>query len=314
MAGMIPTPFPSPVIFRSSDGFSEQLENVLKSLDCHCPIITDIDLGDFLEDLDPKLLLRHPQWNISKIKESWDELPKIEKYNLQDIALVQYTSGSTSFPKGVVVGQKEILANIEAIIRSVNVTSNDFNVTWLPLYHDMGLIGGCLTPMCANISNALFSPIDFILNPARWLWTIHHHRPTLSPAPNFAFDYCVKKINGIHQRDLDLSSWRVALCGAEPVKSQTLLDFSRKFSQNGFKVDTFFPVYGLAENVLAVTMPGLTKTFEDLRIDRKALYEDSKIIISDEDILSSGKNNYELFLLVVIILLNPFLGAINDKI
>ena len=130
MAGMIPTPFPSPVIFRSSDGFSEQLENVLKSLDCHCPIITDIDLGDFLEDLDPKLLLRHPQWNISKIKESWDELPKIEKYNLQDIALVQYTSGSTSFPKGVVVGQKEILANIEAIIRSVNVTSNDFNVTW----------------------------------------------------------------------------------------------------------------------------------------------------------------------------------------
>lgn len=170
-------------------------------------------------------------------------------------ALVQYTSGSTGDPKGVQLSHGNLLSNIRAIGRTLSIRPDDVGVSWLPLYHDMGLIGAWLTPLYFGIPVAIFSPLGFLARPERWLWTIHAHRGTISPAPNFAYDLCARKIAESDALGLDLSSWRVALNGAEPIVPETLERFTRKFSPNGFDPESLLPVYGLAESSLLVAAP-----------------------------------------------------------
>ena len=172
-------------------------------------------------------------------------------------ALIQYTSGSTGDPKGVVLTHTNLLANIRAIGMGLNLKPGDFGVSWLPLYHDMGLIGSWLTALCFGVPIAILSPLSFLSRPERWLWAIHEHRGTVSAAPNFAYELCARKIDERALEGLDLSCWRVALNGAEPISPDTLERFARRFERYGFRAETFLPVYGLAESSVALTFPAL---------------------------------------------------------
>jgi fatty-acyl-CoA synthase len=170
-------------------------------------------------------------------------------------ALIQYTSGSTGDPKGVLLSHENLLANIRAIGQALNIGPSDVGVSWLPLYHDMGLIGAWLTPLFFGIPVAILSPVAFLTRPEKWLWTIHRRRGTISPAPNFAYELCARKIPDAELEGLDLSSWRAALNGAEPISPRSLDRFEKKFARCGFRKTSFFPVYGLAESSLLLTAP-----------------------------------------------------------
>ncbi|HEX2520778.1 MAG TPA: AMP-binding protein, partial [Terriglobia bacterium] len=172
-------------------------------------------------------------------------------------ALIQYTSGSTGDPKGVILTHSNLLANIRAIGAGLNLQPGDFGVSWLPLYHDMGLIGSWLTALCFGVPIAILSPLAFLSRPERWLWAIHEHRGTVSAAPNFAYELCARKIDDRALEGLDLSCWRVTLNGAEPISPDTLERFARRFEPYGFRAESFLPVYGLAESSVALTFPPL---------------------------------------------------------
>jgi 1-acyl-sn-glycerol-3-phosphate acyltransferase len=176
-----------------------------------------------------------------------------------DIALLQYTSGSTGDPKGVMLTHANLLANIRSIGEAVQLTSEDVGVSWLPLYHDMGLIGAWLSLLHFGTPLVVMSPLAFLTRPERWLWAFHKHRGTISAAPNFAYELCVRKIADKDIEGLDLSSWRAALNGAEPVNPETLGRFEQRFVQYGFRREAQLPVYGLAEASLAVTFPPLDR-------------------------------------------------------
>ena len=172
-----------------------------------------------------------------------------------DPALIQYTSGSTGEPKGVLLSHANLLANIRAIGEAIRVRPDDVAVSWLPLYHDMGLIGCWLGALYFGIPIAILSPLAFLTRPARWLRAIHRHRATISASPNFGFDLCARRIADEELSGLDLSSWRLAMNGAEPVSPATIERFTRRFNSCGFRADAMCPVYGLAEASVALTIP-----------------------------------------------------------
>ena len=171
-----------------------------------------------------------------------------------DTALIQYTSGSTGDPKGVVLSHQNLLANIRAIGEALAIGPDDVGVSWLPLYHDMGLIGAWLAALYFGIPITILSPLTFLARPARWLWALHAHRGTISPAPNFAFELCVKRIADDEIRGLDLSTWRLALNGSEPVSPETVSRFTRRFEPYGFRPEAMCPTYGLAEASVGLTV------------------------------------------------------------
>jgi 1-acyl-sn-glycerol-3-phosphate acyltransferase len=170
-------------------------------------------------------------------------------------ALIQYTSGSTGAPKGVLLSHANLLANIRAIGDAIQIRPGDVAVSWLPLYHDMGLIGSWLGALYFGIPIVILSPLAFLARPARWLQAIHAHQATISPAPNFGFDLCARRITDEELRGLDLSSWRLALNGSEPVSPETIERFAGRFSPWGFQPRAMCPVYGLAEASVALTIP-----------------------------------------------------------
>ncbi len=187
-----------------------------------------------------------------------------------DSALIQYTSGSTGDPKGVLLSHNNLLANIRAYGEATQVKSTDSVVSWLPLYHDMGLIGAWLGALYHGIPITILSPITFLTRPERWLWSIHYHRATLSAAPNFAYELCTHKIKDEAIEGLNLSSWRLALNGAEAIYPKTIREFTKRFSAYGFRAETLFPAYGLAESSVALAFPpfGREPVFD--KIDREA--------------------------------------------
>jgi len=176
-----------------------------------------------------------------------------------DIALLQYTSGSTGDPKGVMLTHANLLANMRAIGEAVQLWPDDVGISWLPLYHDMGLIGAWLTLLHFGTPLAVMSPLAFLTRPERWLQAFHKHRGTIAAAPNFAYELCVRKIADKDIQGVDLSSWRAALNGAEPVNPETLERFAERFASYGFRREAQLPVYGLAEAALAVTVPPLNR-------------------------------------------------------
>ncbi len=194
-----------------------------------------------------------------------------------DPALIQYTSGSTGDPKGVFLTHENMLANMRAIEKSVPIKATDIEVSWLPLYHDMGLMSW-LSSLYFGIPLTILSPITFLARPERWLWAIHYHRATLSGGPNFAYELCVKKINAKDIEGLDLSSWRFAFNGAEAINPRTLERFYKKFAPYGFKLEAFAPVYGLAESTVALTFPPNIRVPRIDKIDRDAFEKESKAI------------------------------------
>ncbi|MGG6240880.1 AMP-binding protein [Nodosilinea sp. AN01ver1] len=169
------------------------------------------------------------------------------------LALLQYTSGSTALPKGVMISHDNLLHNSELIGRCFGNTAESRGVSWLPPYHDMGLVGGILQPLYVGAEMTLMAPVSFLQRPVRWLEAISHYRATTSGGPNFAYDLCVRKTNPEQRRALDLSHWQLAFSGAEPVQQATLTQFAAAFAASGFRPQAFYPCYGMAETTLLVT-------------------------------------------------------------
>lgn len=183
------------------------------------------------------------------------------------LAFLQYTSGSTGKPKGVMVSHGNLLYNSALINQCFQDTPESRGLSWLPAYHDMGLIGGILQPLYVGLPIILMAPVDFLRKPYRWLKAISKYQVTTSGAPNFAYELCVQKITAKQLETLDLSSWQMAFTGAEPVRASTLERFAKKFAPCGFRREAFYPCYGMAETTLLVTgglkdQPPVIREFE----------------------------------------------------
>jgi acyl-CoA synthetase (AMP-forming)/AMP-acid ligase II len=183
------------------------------------------------------------------LADDWQS-PDIEP---ESLAFLQYTSGSTATPKGVMVSHSNLLHNERVIQTLCEHDSNSRFVGWLPLYHDMGLVGNILQPLYIGAPCVLMSPSAFLQKPIRWLEAISRYQAHTSGGPNFAYELCIRTITPEQTQSLDLSSWKIAFNGAEPVRQETLRRFEEKFSGCGFRAEAFYPCYGLAEATLMVT-------------------------------------------------------------
>lgn len=189
----------------------------------------------------------------------------------ESLAFLQYTSGSTGNAKGVMISHSNILHN-EAMMRvALNNHAQSTGVSWLPVFHDMGLIGYVLQPLYLGVPIILMSPVDFLQRPVRWLQAISRYRATCNAGPNFGYELCVQMITPEQCVGLDLSCWEVASVGAEPVRPETMRRFSERFEPYGFRPDTFYPTYGLAEATLFVSGGVATEPPIFLQVDRATL-------------------------------------------
>ncbi|MCC5669557.1 AMP-binding protein [Nostoc sp. CHAB 5784] len=218
---------------------------------------------------------------------SWEPL----KISSDTLAFLQYTSGSTGTPKGVMVSHGNLLHNEEMIKMAFQHTEKSIVVGWLPLFHDMGLIGNVLQPLYLGIPSFLLSPTTFLQKPLRWLMAISRYKATTSGGPNFAYDLCIDKITPSQRSQLDLSSWEVAFSGSEPVRAETIERFSATFKDCGFKRSTFYPCYGMAETTLIVsgglkTDPPVIRSLKDHAFNQNLVetatadQEDTRAIVS----------------------------------
>lgn len=201
----------------------------------------------------------------------------------ETVALIQYTSGSTGDPKGVVLTHANLLANIRAMGEVMEASSADVFVSWLPLYHDMGLIGAWLGTLYYGAPTIIMPPLAFLADPGRWLRTIARHRATLSAAPNFAFELCCKNVRDEDMEGFDLGSLRMVVNGAEPVSPATIARFSKRFAKFGFPHEAMAPVYGLAENSVGLAFPPVGRAPIIDRVERLALSRDGKAVPARPD-------------------------------
>jgi acyl-CoA synthetase (AMP-forming)/AMP-acid ligase II/acyl carrier protein len=256
-----------------------RLQRIALDCDAHVALST----GQTLTTLDPDLLSADAatsQWIATdELDEALADMWEPPTPDESDLAFLQYTSGSTSDPKGVMVSHGNLLNNLECIRQAFGLGEieddlvSQTGVFWLPAYHDMGLIGGILTPLYMGGRSVLMSPAAFLQRPMRWLQAIHDYRATISGAPNFAYEYCVRRTTPQERSALDLSHWRLAFCGAEPIRPETLEHFAEAFAPAGYRMASFYPCYGLAETTLIATGPDYRAEPHFITVNRAALAE-----------------------------------------
>jgi acyl-CoA synthetase (AMP-forming)/AMP-acid ligase II len=200
-----------------------------------------------------------------------------------DLAILQYTSGSTGDPLGTMVTHKNLIVNSGVIAKAFQHNRESVGVIWLPPYHDMGLVGGILQPVYVGFPCVLMPPMTIVMRPIRWLRAISHYRATTSGGPNFAFDICSRKIPIEDCGGLDLSCWRAAFNGAEPINADTLDRFSRKFAAVGFRKEAFLPCYGLAEATLCATCDDSTRRPHVIQVEEESL-GNGKIVVAHQGV------------------------------
>ncbi len=273
---------------------------------CHPPMnsLTSSEIGSRLIDAEAAIILSNTKL-LSKLKTQLGKLPKFEQLNpnwldtskvnldaqqnyhkpdlkSEKLAFLQYTSGSTGEPKGVMISHACLLQNQEMLKLAFGHNQNSVGVGWLPIFHDMGLIGNVIQPIYLGITCVLMSPISFVQKPLRWLQAISKYQATTSGAPNFAYELLCDRVKDSQLKQLDLSSWQIAFCGAEPVQAATLNRFAQKFAVCGFQPSAFYPCYGMAEATLMITggdyqQPPLVKYLD------KAALEKNQVIFRDRN-------------------------------
>ena len=280
-AGLLPVPLPVPTSFGGREGYTSQLNQLMKS----CGATVAISASYMLPLLDEATSgLKMSFVGATDTFEAQASLREIKKIDLppiftDDLAYLQYSSGSTRFPHGVAVTHKSLLANCHGIGREgMNLNDDDRIVSWLPFYHDMGLVGALLSPITNQITTDYLTTESFARRPLQWLKLISRNKATLSGGPTFGYDICARRASPTKIADLDLSSWRVASIGGDMIRADVLTNFQETFKEVGFKPTTFLPSYGLAECTLAVSFARLNTGFEVDLVNEKVLSGEEKIL------------------------------------
>jgi acyl-CoA synthetase (AMP-forming)/AMP-acid ligase II len=209
------------------------------------------------------------------------EAPPLPHVAGNSVAFLQYTSGSTGTPRGVIVSHDNLMANEQAIQAAFGHTQESVGVNWLPAFHDMGLIGTLLQSLFLGCCSVLLAPNAFLLKPVRWLRAIAEYQATTAGGPNFAYDHCVRSISPEEKQGLDLRSWRVAYNGSEPVRAETMDHFAEAFAECGFRRAAFFPCYGLAEATLFVSGGPAGEGPRPRCVDPVALEEAGQVVAAE---------------------------------
>jgi fatty-acyl-CoA synthase len=277
--GAVPSIIGVPYRLADLDGYLDQLRNTAKKLDAKALVLSAMLAGLASEGggegaalLIADILVE--EGRASSFQPEPDAAP--------GPCLVQLTSGSTSHPRGVVLSHERVLLHMESMSRALPSPAHAAAVSWLPLHHDMGLLGGLLFPFFNNFPAHMISPLDFRQRPFCWLEAMSQFRATICAAPPSAYAICMGLANRAREAELDLSAWEVAMIGAEPISPELLRRFSDKFAPCGFRAEAFFPVYGLAEATVAVTFPEkLAPTVVD-RVDRALLEREGRAVPCEE--------------------------------
>lgn len=269
-AGVIAVPAYPP----RNNRYMERLQSIINDANAQF-ILTSKDIANQHVFVEKILIIEELNNNLSK---EWKPI----SISLDDLAFLQYTSGSTGEPKGVIVTHGNIIKNIE-MISTVSLVQTDYKImcSWLPPYHDMGLIGGILFPLYEGFPAVLIPPTSFFQKPIKWLKVISEEKATISLAPNFAYDLCVQAVQQEKQLKLDLSSWKIAFNGAEPVSNRTIEEFNKTFTSYGFDIVGMCPCYGMAEATLMLTSDSPLTKVTVKNVDKYS-FEQGDIIFNKE--------------------------------
>jgi len=281
LAGAVPVPIYPPVKIDQIEEYAERQVRILRNAQVTA-LLTPKRATKLARLLRPKVPSLRTILQPDKLLEKKRTAIPVESPELsvssEDLALIQYTSGSTGDPKGVALTHGNLIANIRSIAEAVQVTPDDVVVSWLPLYHDMGLIGCWLFALYHGLEMVCFSPLEFLRQPKRWLRALSDFGGTLSPAPNFAYELCGRRIRDGDLDGVDLSAWRVALNGAEPVDPDTVDRFCERFGVCGFRAEAMLPAYGLAENAVALSFPPPGRPPRVEAVDRDTLHREGRAV------------------------------------
>jgi fatty-acyl-CoA synthase len=276
-AGLAPAPMPLPAAFGGKDAYVAHIRRMIESARASAalgPADLQAWLAEAAEGLGLKLVGGLEDFPEAGLPES--ALPEVRP---GDLCYLQFSSGSTRFPLGIAVTQRALMANAAAICRDgLKVVRGDRAVSWLPLYHDMGLVGFLLTPLACQLSIDLMPTRAFARRPFLWLELISRNGGTLSYSPSFGYDLCTRRAETLSMDGLDLSRWRVAGIGGDMIRPATLAAFAGRFAPTGFPATAFVASYGMAEAVLALTMAPLGAGIETETVDTGVLEQDSRVV------------------------------------
>lgn len=272
-AGLVPFAMPIPVNLGSHAIYVQQLKGMLESSQASIAL-ANIDYVGFLEEAATEV--GYIAWVGTPAKLS--ELPvldiELQPNHPDETAYLQFTSGSTRTPRGVIITERALMCNLQGIVRNgLEIKPDDRSASWLPFYHDMGLVGLVLAPMVTQISVDYLATRDFAIRPLQWLRLISRNRCTVAFSQPFGLKLCTLRVRESDLKELDLSSWRAAGIGAEMIRPETLRNFAEKFASAGFDENAFLPCYGLAESTLAVTFSKIGEGCKSIQIDSKTLID-----------------------------------------
>lgn len=277
-AGAIAVPLYPP----HSDRSLPRIQAIIDDTRSRVVLTTHRTRDDILRRFPQLPALQHLHWLAT------DTIPAMEGLRWQqpdlcaeNLAFLQYTSGSTASPKGVMVSHGNLVYNSQLFNEQMTLGPGDRGVSWLPIFHDLGLIMGILQPLFAGYHTALMAPAAFLQHPLRWLETMSEQQATVTYAPNFAYDLCLRRSTPAERERLDLRHWQIALNGAEPVREQTLRAFRRAFADCGFHPDTFLPAYGLAEATLVVSSGQRRQPTVVRHVDKTLLEEHTIVEVAE---------------------------------
>jgi len=267
-AGLVPCPMPYSMYIGGRDAYVERIRGMLASAQASAAVTPEDLSGHVREaasDAGVTIVLTYAE--LASLPANGDG-SGIRPFAADEVAYIQYSSGSTSHPKGVLIDQKAICANASGILRhGLGVKPGDRAFSWLPLYHDMGLVGFCIAPMMGQVSIDYLSTPSFARRPALWLKLMSENRTTISYSPTFGYELAGRRING-GARDIDLSAWRIAGIGGDMVRAEVLESFAAHLKPAGFDAAAFLPSYGMAESTLAITFGDVSRPCQVDVIDR----------------------------------------------
>lgn len=274
-AGLIPAPVPVPIQLGSRAGYVRKTRDLLISAHATAVFAPESVLplvNEACKDIDMKFV-----GDIENLKElPVDSSIELYKAKPEDTAYIQFTSGSTKFPRGVVIEQKAVLSNLARIIsHGIKITPEDRAISWLPFYHDMGLVGLVLSPIASQTTVDYIDTRDFAMRPRRWLEIMSMNKATITFSPPFGYELVERRLRENKKLDYDLSHWRIAGIGAETIRPEPLTRFSKLLSKCGFKESAFLPCYGMAECSLAISFADLDKPITIENVDGEQLAENN---------------------------------------